>query len=56
MNAFIQGAPTEKNIASECIRTGAATNGCKILQLCEYNANKYGYDANDIPRISAHAA
>ena len=30
----------------ECIRTVAATYGCKILQLYEYDANVYGYDAN----------
>ena len=39
-------APTEENIASECIRTVAATHGCKMLQLCKYKANVYGYDAN----------
>ena len=32
--------------ASECIRTVAITHGCKILQLYEYDANVYGYDAN----------
>ena len=36
----------EDNTASECIRTVAATYGCKILQLYEYDANVYGYDAN----------
>ena len=46
MNVLIQEAPTEGNIASECIRTVAATYGCKILQPCEYDANVYGYDAN----------
>ena len=39
-------APVEDNTASECIRTVAATYGCKILQLYEYGANVYGYDAN----------
>ena len=46
MNVFIRGAPIEKNIASKCIRTVAAMYGCKILQLCEYVANVYGYDVN----------
>ena len=46
MNVFIREAPIEKNIASECIRTVDATYGCKILQLCEYDASVYGYDAN----------
>ena len=46
MTVFIRGAPVEDNTASECVRTVAATNGCKILQLYEYNANVYGYDAN----------
>ena len=32
--------------ASECVGIVAATYGCKILQLYEYNANVYGYDAN----------
>ena len=36
----------EDNTASECVRTVAATYGCKILQLYEYNGNVYGYDAN----------
>ena len=36
----------EDNTASECIRTVAATYACKILQLYEYDANGYGYDAN----------
>ena len=36
----------EDNTASECIRTVAATYGCKILQLYEYDANVYGYDVN----------
>ena len=42
----IRRAPVEDNIASECIRTVAATYGCKILQLYEYDENVYGYDAN----------
>ena len=36
----------EDNTASECVRTVAATYGCKILQLYEYDAIMYGYDAN----------
>ena len=39
MNVFIPEALIKKNIASECIRTVAATFGCKTLQLCEYDAN-----------------
>ena len=35
----------EDNTASECIHTVAATYGCKILQLYEYEANEYGYEA-----------
>ena len=48
----------EDNTASECIRTVAATYGCKILQLYEYDANVYGTmrTANDTPRIPVHAA
>ena len=34
------------NTASECIRTQAATYGCKILQLYEYDANVYGCNTN----------
>ena len=37
----------EDNIASECIRTVAATYGCKILQLCECEANEYGCEVNE---------
>ena len=33
------------NTVSECNGTVAATYGCKILQLSEYVANEYGYDA-----------
>ena len=36
----------EDNTASECIRTVAATYGCKILQLYECDANVLGYDEN----------
>ena len=46
MNVFIWEEPTEENIASEWIRTVAATYSCKILQLCKYDASVYGYDAN----------
>ena len=46
MTVFIIGAPVEDNNASEWVRIVAATYGCKILQLYEYNANVYGYDAN----------
>ena len=42
MNVFIREAPIEKNVASKCIRTIAAKYGCKILQLCEYDAKLYG--------------
>ena len=35
----------EDNTASECIGTVAATYGCKILQLYEYEANEYGSEA-----------
>ena len=46
MTVFIRGALVEDNTASECVRTVAATYGCKILQLYGHNANVYGYDAN----------
>ena len=46
MDVFIQEALIEENTASGCIRTVAATCGCKILQLCKYEANEYGYEAN----------
>ena len=46
MTVFIRGAQVEDNTASECVRTVAATYGCKILQLYEHNANVYGYYAN----------
>ena len=42
MTVSIRGAPVEDNTASECVRTVAATYGCKY----EYTANVYGYDAN----------
>ena len=56
MIVFIRKASVEDNIASECIRTVAATYGCNILQLYEYDENVYGYDSNDISRIPVHAA
>ena len=43
---FIGRASVEDTAASECIRTVGATHGCKILQLYEYDANVYRYDAN----------
>ena len=46
MTVFIRRAPVEENTASECISTVAATYGCKILKLYEYDANVYGYDTN----------
>ena len=42
MTVFIRRVPVEDNTASECIRTAAATYGCKILQLYEFDANVYG--------------
>ena len=39
MNVFIREAPIEEDTASECIHTVAATYGCKILRLYEYEAN-----------------
>ena len=41
MTVLIRGALVEDNTATECIRTVAATYGCKILilQLYEYEAN-----------------
>ena len=44
MTVFIRGTPVEDNTASECIRTVAARDGFKILQLYEYDANEYGYE------------
>ena len=46
MTFFIRRAPVEDNTTSECIRTVPATFGCKTLQLCEDDANVYGYDGN----------
>ena len=46
MTVFIRRALVEDNTSSEHIRTVVATYGCKNLQLCEYDANVYGYDAN----------
>ena len=46
ITVFNRRAPVEDNTALESIRTVAATYGCKILQLCEYDANVYGYDKN----------
>ena len=46
MIVFIRRAPVKHNTTSQCIRAVAATYGCKIFQLYEYNANVYGYDAN----------
>ena len=43
MSVFIIRAPVEDNTASECIRTVAATYGCKILQLYKYDAKVYRY-------------
>ena len=43
---FVKRVPVEDTTASECIRTVGATYGCNILQLYEYDANVYGYDAN----------
>ena len=42
---FITGATVEDNSASECIHTVAATYGCKILQLYEYEAKDCEYKA-----------
>ena len=41
MTVLNRRAPVKHNTASECIRTVAATYGCKILQLYEYDANVY---------------
>ena len=46
MTVFIRRPPVEDVTASECIRNVAATYGCKILQLYEYDAIVYGYDEN----------
>ena len=46
LTVFIRRPLVDDNTASECIRTVAATYGCKTLQLYEYDANVYGNDAN----------
>ena len=46
MTVLIRRARVEDNTVSECICTVAATYGCKILQLYEYDANMYRYDTN----------
>ena len=46
MTVFIRRAPEKDNTASECFNTVAATYGCKILQLYDYDANMYGYYEN----------
>ena len=46
MTVFVQEAPIEENTSSECIRTVAATCGCKILQLDEYEVNECRYEEN----------
>ena len=42
---FIREAMIEENTASECICTESATYASKLLQLYEYEANDYGYEA-----------
>ena len=58
MNVFIREAPIEENTASECIRTVAATYGCKMHNCT--NTKRMSTDtkrtATDTPRIPAHAA
>ena len=56
MNVFIREAPTEKNIASERIRTVAATYGCKNFTGKFYNHVNTMRNANDAPKIPVHAA
>ena len=46
MSVFIREAPIEENTASECIRTVAAMNGGRILQLYEYGTDEYGYEGS----------
>ena len=46
MTVFIRIAPVKDNTALECVRTVNATDGCKILQLYEYDANAHLYNAN----------
>ena len=50
MTVFITGAPVEDNTVSECIRTVAATYGCKILQLYKYEAKSGWYSKNTSSR------
>ena len=40
--------PWTINTASDDIRTVAARHGCKILQLYEYDANVYRYNASSV--------
>ena len=37
MTVFIRRAPVKHDTISKCIHTAAATYGCKILQLYEYD-------------------
>ena len=46
LTVFNRRAPVEDNTAMECVRTVAATYGCKILQLYEYDANVYANNTN----------
>ena len=46
MTVFIREALIEENTSSECVCTIAATCGCKILQLYDYEANEYRYEVN----------
>ena len=46
MSVFIREARIEENTALECIRTVAAMNGGRILQLYEYGTDEYGYEAS----------
>ena len=58
MTVFIRRAPVKHNTASECIRTVAATYGCKIYNYT--NAMRTCMDtmwtASDTPGIPVHAA
>ena len=58
MTVVIRGAPVEDNTASECVRTVAATYGCKILHYT--NTMRTCTDtmrtANDTPRIPVYVA
>ena len=53
MNIFIREALIEENIILECICTEAATYGCKILQLYEYEGMNTDtkQSASNTPRI-----